>query len=203
MSGNFGFLASDVGQFRLGDLTSWRSRTVSAGPAFQWNLLNYGQITNRVRVQDARFQEALVSYQNTVLQAQQEVENGLIAFINAQHQVGSLTEAVEAAKQSVDLATIQYKEGVTDFTTVLTAQQNLLSYQLSLADSQGAVPQSLITTYRALGGGWEIREGHGFIPAETKETMGNRTDWGKLLTPAAVEPPAPEAPGSLIRAPDW
>jgi NodT family efflux transporter outer membrane factor (OMF) lipoprotein len=203
LSGNFGFLASDVGQFQLGDLTSWKSRTGSIGPAFQWNVLNYGQITNQVRFQDAKFQEALVSYQNTVLQAQQEVENGLVSFLNAQGEVGSLTEAAKAAKQSVYLATIQYSEGITDFTTVLTAQQNLLRYQNSLANSQGAVPQGLISIYRALGGGWEIREGHDFIPAEIKETMKERTDWGNLLTPAAAEPSAPEPPGSLIRAPDW
>jgi len=203
LSGNFGFLASDVGQFQLGDLTSWKSRTGSIGPAFQWNVLNYGQITNQVRFQDAKFQEALVSYQNTVLQAQQEVENGLVSFLNAQGEVGSLTEAAKAAKQSVYLATIQYSEGITDYTTVLTAQQNLLRYQNSLANSQGAVPQGLISIYRALGGGWEIREGHDFIPAEIKETMKERTDWGNLLTPAAVEPSAPEPPGSLIRAPDW
>jgi len=203
LSGNFGFLASDVGQFQLGDLTSWKSRTGSIGPAFQWNVLNYGQITNQVRFQDAKFQEALVSYQNTVLQAQQEVENGLVSFLNAQGEVGSLTEAAKAAKQSVYLATIQYSEGITDYTTVLTAQQNLLRYQNSLANSQGAVPQGLISIYRALGGGWEIREGHDFIPAEIKETMKERTDWGNLLTPAAAEPSAPEPPGSLIRAPDW
>ncbi len=64
LSGNFGFLASDTGQSQLGDLTSWKSRTGSIGPAFQWNVLNYGQITNQVRLQDAKFQEALVSYQN-------------------------------------------------------------------------------------------------------------------------------------------
>lgn len=203
LSGNFGFLASDVGQFQLGDLTSWKSRTGSIGPAFQWNVLNYGQITNQVRFQDAKFQEALVSYQNTVLQAQQEVENGLVSFLNAQGEVGSLTEAAKAAKQSVYLATIQYSEGITDYTTVLTAQQNLLRYQNSRANSQGAVPQGLISIYRALGGGWEIREGHDFIPAEIKETMKERTDWGNLLTPAAAEPSAPEPPGSLIRAPDW
>jgi len=203
LTGNVGFQASDVANFYMGDLFKWQSRSAGFGPSFQWNLFNYGSITNQVRVQDARFQEALVSYQNTVLQAQQEVENGLVAFINAQLRVGSLIEAVDAAKQSVDLAMIQYTEGVTDFTTVLTAQQNLLSYQLSLADSQGAVPQGLIATYRALGGGWEIREGHDFIPAEVKETMEKRTDWGKLLTPAAIEPPGPETPGGLLRVPDW
>jgi NodT family efflux transporter outer membrane factor (OMF) lipoprotein len=203
LSGNFGFLASDTGQSQLGDLTSWKSRTGSIGPSFQWNVLNYGQITNQVRLQDAKFQEALVSYQNTVLQAQQEVENGLVAFLNAQGQVGSLTEAAEAAKQSVDLAMIQYTEGMTDFTTVLTAQQNLLRYQNSLADSQGAVPQSLIAIYRALGGGWEIREGHDFIPAEIRDTMERRTDWGRLLTPAAVQGPTLDKRDLMLQAPDW
>jgi len=203
LSGNFGFLASDVGQSQLGNLTSWKSRAGSIGPASQWNLLNYGQITNNVRLQDAKFQELLVSYQNTVLQAQQEVENGLVSFLNAQEQVISFGEAADAAKKSLDLAMIQYTEGMTDFTTVLTAQQNLLRYQNNLADSQGAVPQGLIAIYRALGGGWEIREGHEFIPAEIKETMEKRTDWGRLLTPAAVELPAPEKRRLMLRTPDW
>lgn len=203
VTGNFGFLATDFGRFRLGDLTSWKSRTGSIGPAFQWNLLNYGQITNNVRVQDARFQELLINYQNLVLQAQQEVENGLVSFLNAQGQVASYTEAVDAAKEGLRLAVIQYTEGVTDYTTVLTAQQNLLNYQLSLVDSEGSVPQSLIAVYRALGGGWELREGHDFIPTEIKKTMEKRTNWGSLLTPAAVEPPAQEKPGLMLRTPDW
>ena len=125
LSGNFGFLATDVGQFALGDVSSWRSRTGSIGPAFQWNVLNYGQITNNVRLQDARFQELIVTYQNTVLQAQQEVENGLISFLKAQERVGSLTRAADAAKRTVDLSLIQYREGATDYTTVLTAEQAL------------------------------------------------------------------------------
>ena len=189
--------------FAVGDLTSWRSRNGSIGPAFQWNLLNYGQITNRVRLQDARFQESIVNYQNTVLQAQQEVENGLVGFLKAQERVKSLILAVAAAKRTVDLAVIQYREGATDYTTVLTAQQALLSQQDSLADSQGGVPQNLIAIYRSLGGGWEIREGQDFLPAETIEVMEKRTDWGDLLTPAAVELPSPEKRESLIRAPDW
>jgi|WetSurMetagenome_2_1015567.scaffolds.fasta_scaffold06336_2 NodT family efflux transporter outer membrane factor (OMF) lipoprotein len=203
LSGNFGFLATNSGDFAVGDLTSWRSRGGSIGPAFQWNLLNYGQITNRVRLQDARFQESIVNYQNTVLQAQQEVENGLVGFLKAQERVKYLILAVAAAKRTVDLAIIQYREGATDYTTVLTAQQALLSQQDSLADSQGGVPQNLIAIYRSLGGGWEIREGQGFLPAETIEAMERRTDWGNLLTPAAVELPAPEKRESLIRAPDW
>ena len=203
LSGNFGFLATDAGQFALGDLSSWRSRTGSIGPAFQWNVLNYGQITNNVRLQDARFQELIVTYQNTVLQAQQEVENGLISFLKSQERVGSLTRAADAAKRTVDLSLIQYREGATDYTTVLTAEQALISQQDSLAVGQGDVPQGLIAVYRAFGGGWEIREGDNFIPVDTREVMEKRTNWGNLLTPAAAEPPSPEKRDTLFRAPDW
>ena len=42
----------------------WGSRQVQVGPSVQWNILNYGQITNNVRVQDAYFQQLLLAYQN-------------------------------------------------------------------------------------------------------------------------------------------
>lgn len=199
LTGTFGFLSSDVGRFQLGDITSWKSRTGSFGPSFQWNLLNYGRITNLVRVQDARFQELIFNYQDTVLRAQQEVEDGLASFLYSQVRVASLTEAATAAKRSADLALIQYREGATDYTTVLTAQQALLAQQDSLAQEQGNVPQGLIAVYRALGGGWEIREGKEFLPAEVIEAMGNRTDWGGLTRPAAVEPPTTVQ----LLTPDW
>lgn len=203
LSGNFGFLASDMGKFALGDVSSWRSRTGSIGPAFQWNLFNYGQITNNVRLQDARFQELILNYQNTVLKAQQEVEDGLVSFLKAQERVKSLASAADAARRTVDLSLIQYREGATDYTTVLTAQQSLLSQQDDLAVAQGDVPQGLIAVYRAYGGGWELRQGENFIPADTRETMEKRIDWGNLLTPAATVPPAPEKQDAPFRAPDW
>ena len=199
LNGTFGFLSSDVGRFKLGDITSWDSRAWAFGPSFQWNILNYGQITNLVRVQDALFQEFVLAYQDTVLRAQQEVEDGLVVFLKAQERVVLLTEAAAAAKRSADLALIQYREGATDYTTVLTAEQALLSQQDSLANQQGDVPQGLIAVYRALGGGWEIHEGQEFVPTDIKETMEERTNWGSLLKPAAVEPP----PSRLFRAPDW
>jgi len=117
--------------------------------------------------------------------------------------VGALTLAVDAARRTVELSLIQYREGATDYTTVLTSQQALLSQQDSLAVGQGDVPQGLISVYRAFGGGWELREGDHFIPADTRETMEKRTNWGNLLTPAAVEPPTPEKRDTLFRAPDW
>jgi NodT family efflux transporter outer membrane factor (OMF) lipoprotein len=190
LSGSFGFSSSDINGASLSDIFKWSSRSASFGPAFSWNLFNYGQITNQVRAQDASFQQAILQYQNTVLQAQQEVENALAGFLGAQDSAALLAEAVAAGKRSVELALVQYREGATEYTTVLTAQQNLLEQQDNWAVTQGDVAQSLISLYQALGGGWQTRQGDDFVRDDIKEAMAARTDWGRLLedtTPAAVE----------------
>ncbi|HEY9073397.1 MAG TPA: TolC family protein, partial [Desulfobaccales bacterium] len=201
LSGTFGLQAGDAPPFALANMFDWRSRAASFGPSLQWNLFNFGQITNQVRFQDARFQELIIAYQNTVLQAQQEVENFLIAFLKAQQRAQKLAGAVAAAQKTVDLATLQYREGIADFTTVLVAEQNLLTQQDSLATTLGDISGNLVGVYRAMGGGWQLREGQDFVPDSVKQAMAQRTNWGRLLTPAAFVPPA--QPGNDIRLPQW
>ena len=182
---------------------AWPSRTFLAGPSFTWNVLNYGRIVDNVRLQDALFQELLIAYQNTVLAAQQDVEDNLAAFLKSQDQAGFLARAVTAAQSSLDLAVSQYREGVVDFTTVLIAQQALLNEQDSLATTLGNISSSLVGVYRALGGGWEIREGKALLSPEVTEQMGKRTNWGRLLAPAAYNPSPAGKPLSTIGLPDW
>jgi len=202
--GTIGSASSTIGQASLGA----GSLSVAAGPAVQWNLLNYGQITNNVRVQDAKFQGLLVDYQNAVLKAQQEVENGISEFRESRDEAVFLEKSVRAATGALRIALLQYKEGTADFTTVLTAEENLYKAQNSLALAQGNIPLGLIKAYRALGGGWEVRRGRDFVPAATREEMARRTDWGTLLTPELLRPQAPDLPapgdvGPLVRPPEW
>jgi NodT family efflux transporter outer membrane factor (OMF) lipoprotein len=203
LAGSFGLLATSVGRSSSGDIFRWSSREYTVGPSFQWPFLNYGRLTNIVRVQDARFQQLLISYQNTVLKAQQEVEDALVAFLRAQERAEFLAQSAGSARRSFDLAAAQYREGVTDFTTVLVAQQALLAEQDNLAVTLGSISSNLVGVYRALGGGWEIREGEDLVPADVKRAMAKRTDWGDLLSPASYMPPASDEPRSLIRSPDW
>ena len=86
--GNVGTLATDISPSSLSNVFTRGSLHYSVGPAVQWNVLNYGQITNNVRVQDAKFQQLLIDYQNTVLKAQQEVENGIAKFVHSREQAG-------------------------------------------------------------------------------------------------------------------
>jgi NodT family efflux transporter outer membrane factor (OMF) lipoprotein len=201
LTGSFGFLATDAVNASLTDMFAWSARQATVGPALQWNILNYGAITNNVRVQDARFQELLISYRNTVLTAQQQVEDSLAGFLRAQENAEFLAQSADAAKKSLDLAFIQYQQGSTDFTTVLTAQQALLTAQDSLASAMGSISTNLVGIYRALGGGWQIREGQGIVSPDIIEAMNKRTNWGKLLSPAAYMPSETER--STLRPPDW
>jgi len=207
LTGNVGWLGSNVSR-GLDNVFTPASLYYATGPAVQWNILNYGQITNNVRVQDARFQELLINYQNTVLKAQQEVENGISGFINSRQASIYLQQSVDASNGALRIAMIQYREGTVDFTTVLTAEQNLYQAQNSLAIEEGDVPLALIETYRALGGGWQLREGHDFVPTATREEMEQRTNWGRLLTPDLTQPRAPGLPSprdqeSPVRPPEW
>ena len=203
LSGTFAFSSSDTGQAKLSDAFSWGSRQIQFGPAIQWNLFNYGQITNQVRSQDAQYQAAIFAYQNTVLAAQREVEDGLVGFAKSQEQAAALTRAVAASRRSLDLAVVEYRQGQTDYTTVLTAEQNLLRQADQLAIARGNVPQGLIGVYRALGGGWQLRQGHDFVPDDVKTVMAKRTDWGGLLDPAAAATPTRPRREALVRLPEW
>jgi NodT family efflux transporter outer membrane factor (OMF) lipoprotein len=187
----------------LGDLFEGRSFGYSVGPSFSWDLFNYGRITNSIRVEDARFQELAVDYENTVLQAVQEVEDAMSAFLRTQDQVAFLSDAVAAYKNSVNLSTRQYKEGMVDFQRVLDAQQNLVQQQDNLVTTTGDVGLNLISLYKALGGGWEMRTGKDFVPGYIKAEMKARTNWGDLLAPAELEFPPSQEVDRLFNWPDW
>lgn len=131
-------------------------------PGFNWNILNYGRIVNGIRAQDARFQQAAVNYQQTVLGANAEVENAIIGFLTAQEQVRALQYSVTATQRSVELSMTQYREGLIDFNRVFNLQSALVQQQDDLATAQASVALNLVRIYKTLGGGWQIRLGAGY-----------------------------------------
>jgi NodT family efflux transporter outer membrane factor (OMF) lipoprotein len=200
--GSIGLRGSDTFNSNVGDLFQLNSIEAFAGPSLTWDIFNYGRIKNNVRVQDARLQQLIVNYQNTVLEASREVEDGLVGFLRAKEQVVFLAESVEAAQRSVDLALLQYRDGVADYQRVLDTQQSLVAQQDLKTASQGDIATNLIAMYRALGGGWQIRQGNDFVPANTKEQMKQRTNWGELLESGSTEIPESDKT-KTFRKPDW
>ncbi len=195
LTGFFGVVAADqtdttrTGDSGIGQLFSSNSVTFFGGPYFSWNVLNYGRITNNVRVQDARLQQLLVNYQDTVLRAMREVEDGMVAYLNSREQQRILDATEASARRSLTLANIGYKEGLSDFQRVLDAQGALLQAQRQVVAARSTTVSSAIGIYRALGGGWESRPGQGFVDQATRDEMRQRVNWGDLLDPSATEPP--------------
>jgi NodT family efflux transporter outer membrane factor (OMF) lipoprotein len=141
---------------QLTQLFTSAALTSNVGPVFQWKILNYGRIRNNMRVQDARFWALVSSYQETVLRANAEVEDGLAMFLRAQERAERLHDSVASTQQAVQMVTREYQGGAADFNRVALIQQNLVQQQDLLAQAQGEIAQGLIQVYRALGGGWEI-----------------------------------------------
>lgn len=186
-------LVGSIGLTRttLGGLSN--SLDIGIGPSLRWNFLDFGRIRNNVRVQDARFEAALAGYRDTVLQAATEVDNSAIALTKAQEEGIVLASSQAAAKRSLDLATLQYREGLSDFQRVLDAQAALLRTQDSYISNRGAVAVNLVLLYKALGGGWLATSDADLIDAETRAQMAARTNWGNLLPPTAPVP-QPKSP---------
>ena len=98
---------------------------------------------------------------------------------------------------------LQYKEGMVDYQRVLDSQRFLANDQDFWTTVRGDTILNLVALYKALGGGWQIREGKDFVSRENIEEMQKRTDWGDLLTPKAVETPVSAEERRQWRWPDW
>jgi multidrug efflux system outer membrane protein len=145
----------DSGNSTIDGLLTSDSGAFSLGANFVWPFLNYGRIRSNIEVQDARLQQALIAYQETVIQGAREVEDAMASLTSTQDKDTILTESVSVAQRSADLAFLRYQEGFADYQRVLDAQQALFSQQQRFAANRGEVVRSVIKLYRSLGGGWQ------------------------------------------------
>ena len=134
------------------------SKFWSFGPTVQWRIFDAGRIRANIKVQNARQEQALAAYEQTALVAFEDVENGLVAYANEQIRRRSLEDAVDSSQKSLELADKLYANGLTDFLHVLDAERSLYQVQDALVQSDRTVSVNLISLYKSLGGGWEVKE---------------------------------------------
>ena len=185
LSGSLAFAAAGTGNAAFTNLFGGNSLTYTAGPSFVWPFFNYGRIRNAVRVEDARLQQLLVQYRETVIQAAREVEDAMAAYNAARRQSAIRRQTVVSAKRSNTLSLFRYKEGFSDYQRVLDAQKALFTQQQALIQTRVTAARSLVATYLALGGGWQAVDTP-LISEQSRQTMQQRSDWGEMLQrPAA------------------
>lgn len=149
LTGNMNFQSS-----QLNNMLEWKNRAWSAGPSVDWQFFNASRVSSNIKVQKALQQQAILSYQQTVLTAMQDVENALVAYAKEYERRKALVNAVAANTKAVDYSTQLYSQGQTDFLNVLNAQRSLFISQDALVQSTRNLSTDLIALYKALGGGW-------------------------------------------------
>ena len=146
---------ADLQSLRSSDFFEWPSRLLSFGPSVSWPVFQGGRIRANIELQTAAQRELLAAYQAVVLQALQDVEDALVAFSHEQATRAQIEDAVRANQRAADLARQAYGQGLTDFLTVLVAEQNVFTSQDTLAQTERDVALQLVALYKAVGGGWQ------------------------------------------------
>ena len=153
LTGIAGYESTSASDWFAGGSKFW-----SLGPTVQWRIFDAGRIRANIRVQNARQEQALAAYEETVLMSFEDVENSLVAYAKEQIRRRSLEDAVTSSRDSLHLANQLYSNGLASFINVLDAERSLYQAEDALVQSDKAVTQNLISLYKALGGGWETLE---------------------------------------------
>jgi NodT family efflux transporter outer membrane factor (OMF) lipoprotein len=185
-----------------------RSFTGTFGPTLTWNILNYGRLLANVRFQNVQFRQFVTTYQQAVLNANQDAENSLIAYLRTLDQAGHLQISADAAASLTNYLIRQYEGGFLPpgaadtsafITQLFTAVNFRVTQQDAAAQAEGNIALNLILVYRSMGGGWQIRlqDGNDFYARARADACCPLVPPPNVPTggwPAGTTAPSPENP---------
>jgi len=113
-----------------------------------------GRTKSQVAMAEARREQAVLGYQQTVRQAFREVSDALVGYRKLREFREQQRLLLASAEDALRLADVRYRGGAASYLEVLDADTRRFNAQLGLADAQFQELSSLVEIYRALGGGW-------------------------------------------------
>jgi NodT family efflux transporter outer membrane factor (OMF) lipoprotein len=201
INGSIGLAADRLG--RLFDQQSWFG---SIGPSLAWNIFNYGRLLANVRFQNEQYRRYVLEYQQAILNANQDVENALVAYLQSLEQAQRLQESANAAVQVTSYYYTQLAQGylppaatsLAFYNQIFTAVNFQVTQQDAAAQAEGNIALNLILLYRALGGGWQIglQDGPGRNPHHGSEGAAS-AGLPACVLPHEPAPPAKHRPEEL------
>jgi multidrug efflux system outer membrane protein len=150
LTGNAGFESTALTNLFTGPAGLWTLGGSLTQPIFQG-----GRLRSNVRLAEARQQEAVLAYQQTIKGAFRDVSDALVAYRKNREFRMQQEHLVESAQDAARLSEVRFKAGTTDYLEVLTNETNAFSAELNLAEAQGNELTALVQLYQALGGGWQ------------------------------------------------
>lgn len=129
-----------------------QSFATTASPTVTWSAFDLGRARARVRASGAIADEALASYDDTVLRALEETENSFSNYNAQQARLIKLNNQARESKRYADIARLRYSEGVIEFLQLLDAERTQLQAEDAVAQGEQDVYVAVIALYKALGG---------------------------------------------------
>lgn len=151
LTANSGFQSSALSSLFTGPAGLWSFAGSLAQPIFAG-----GRIRSGVRLSEARQQEMVLTYQQTIQQAFRGVSDSLIGYQKSHEFRQHQEELVAAAQDAARLSELRYRGGATTYLEVLTNETNAFNAELGLTQAQLNELLQLVEIYRNLGGGWEV-----------------------------------------------
>ena len=153
VTGFFGYSSEKFEQFTNKENMIWQ-----IAPSIRWTIFSGRNLVESKKSVQLQLDEEINSYNQTLLTALQEVDNALVTYNKSLQQISALNDAFQQSQLTLDLAIEQYKNGLTNYQSVLSSQISLLNYENSLIEARAASLRYLIELYQALGGGWPVGE---------------------------------------------
>ncbi len=150
--GSLGFISTNLSSFGTSALAG------SIGPSISWQVFDRDRLKAYVDRADAQTDAALARYEKTVLSALEEIQSAMSNFSNEEQRRAELQQAAASAKQSASMARNRFDSGYDNFLDVLDAERTLLEAEDTLASSETNSGLNLVAIYKALGGGWQLKQ---------------------------------------------
>jgi len=150
LTGEFGFQST-----ALGNLFSGSRRIWSFVPQLTQPIFTAGRLGSQVEQAEAQQRSALAQYEKAIQTAFSDVSNALIQYQKIREVRAQRESLVMALQDRKRLAYMRFRGGVDTFLNALTADTDLFSAELSLAQTRRDELLSLVQVYKALGGGWQ------------------------------------------------
>lgn len=149
LTANGGYISDDLDDLLESDSELWNVQLDILGPIF-----DAGKRKAQVDVEIARTEQALKEYEQTVLEAMQEVEDALAGIRYYREELLARSMQLRAATSATKLSRARYDGGITDYLEVLDSERSLFDAQLAQSAVERLELVSIVRLYRALGGGW-------------------------------------------------
>lgn len=149
LTGALGVASNEIGRLFVPGSTIWSAAGQAMAP-----LLNFGQISGQVKQAEAQQQQALFQYQQAVLTGFRDVEDALVKTTKGREQLAAQKRQVAALEEYSRLSRLQFEAGTSSYLQVLDADRSLFTGKLNRTQTQYDLLVSLISVYKAMGGGW-------------------------------------------------